>query len=493
MAALVQTKKGDVTSGTTLTIDITASGSGNLLLVAFNTYKTTVSSVVDSAGNTWTQDWYATHSSINAYGYHLPAASNTGGITSVTITIAASADLAASVDEWSGVTSTMDGIAPSGTGDAATASSGSLTTANANDLLWGAIGTDVETVSAVATGWTSEGTQTTNNVAITAAYQVVSATGSYTLSGTLSASGVYAADFVAFEAGSAPVVVTGSAAVTLNALSIAATGEIAGTADVALGAVSMAATGTVTVVGAGTVALGSLDITATGVVTVFGSSAVSLGNLDVTAAGAIQGSAALTLGALDITASGAIAVLGSAAVALGSLDITATGAIQGSAAVALGALDVVATGDVTALGTASVSLGVLDITAAGQSSEVVGSAAVTLGALSVVAAVHSPVQGAIVIGIPMMLGMSNAVHVNRLAAQRTLAFVAVGTPRVSAPPVEQLSIAAEETLPAPAIAETLPPTTPPESVRASMWRRLAARLHLRRASAPLDTGAERRL
>ncbi len=199
MATLVQTVHGDTTGATSLTITITASGSGNLLLVSFNAYKTTVSSVVDSAGNTWTQDWYATHSSINAYGYHLPTTSNAGGITSVTITIAASADLAASVDEWSGVTSTTNGTAPSGTGDAATASSGSLTTTNANNLLWGAIGTDVETVSAVATGWTSEGTVTTNNVAITAAYQVVSATGSYTLSGTLSSSGIYAVDFVAFE------------------------------------------------------------------------------------------------------------------------------------------------------------------------------------------------------------------------------------------------------------------------------------------------------
>ncbi len=196
---LVQTVKGDVTSGTTLTIDIAASGSGNLLLLAFNTYKTTVTSVVDSASNTWTQDWYAVHSSINAYGFHLPTASNAGGITSVTVTVAASADIAGTVDEWSGVTSTIDGTAPSGTGSSTTATSGSLTTTNANDLLWGAIATDVDTVTAVATGWTSEGTRTSNNVAITGAYQVVSATGSYTLSGTLSSSGIYAVDFVAFE------------------------------------------------------------------------------------------------------------------------------------------------------------------------------------------------------------------------------------------------------------------------------------------------------
>ncbi len=199
MASLIQTKKGDVTSGTTLTVNITSTGSGNLLLLAVNAYKTTVSSVVDSAGNTWIQDWYATHSSINAYGFHLATASNAGGITSVTITVAASADITATVDEWSGVTSTIDGTAPSGTGDAATASSGSLTTTNANDLLWGAIGTDVQTITGVAAGWTSEGSVTSNNVAITGAYQVVSATGSYTLSGTLSSTGIYGCDFVAFK------------------------------------------------------------------------------------------------------------------------------------------------------------------------------------------------------------------------------------------------------------------------------------------------------
>ncbi len=207
MPTLVQTKQGDVTSGSTLTITLgSASTSGNLLLCAFNAYKATVSSVVDSAGNNWTQDWYQVHTSPNVYGYHLPTASNTGGITSVTITVSAAGAIAGSVDEWSGVTSTEDGTPPSANGYSTAPSSGSLTTANASDLLWGAIGADVGTVSAVGTGWTSEGNVTTFNVNVTVCYQVVSATGTYSLSGTLSATDDWGCGFVAFEAsGTGPV------------------------------------------------------------------------------------------------------------------------------------------------------------------------------------------------------------------------------------------------------------------------------------------------
>ena len=212
MPTLVQTKQGDVTSGSTLTITLgSASTSGSLLLCAFNGYKATATSVVDSAGNNWTQDWYATHSSTNGYGYHLPTASNTGGITSVTITVSAAGAIAGSVDEWSGATSTEDGTPASANGYSTSPNSGNVTTANGSDLLWGAIAADVATVSAVGTGWTSEGNVTTFNVNVTVCYQVVSSTGTYALSGTLTASDPWGCGFVAFEAsgGGTPVDIVG--------------------------------------------------------------------------------------------------------------------------------------------------------------------------------------------------------------------------------------------------------------------------------------------
>lgn len=88
---LVQTATNGNSSSSSIATTLTSTGAGNSLFLAWTTAQattTTVTSVVDSASNNWTiaypiqNDVTGTASGM----YFLPAASNSGGITSVTIT-----------------------------------------------------------------------------------------------------------------------------------------------------------------------------------------------------------------------------------------------------------------------------------------------------------------------------------------------------------------------------------------------------------------------
>jgi len=86
---LIQTPSGTgASSSVSVTMDATAAG--NFLVIGWTTAVATsesISSVVDSAGNNWTNAYSQTDVTGNASGvYYLPSASNLGGITSVTIT-----------------------------------------------------------------------------------------------------------------------------------------------------------------------------------------------------------------------------------------------------------------------------------------------------------------------------------------------------------------------------------------------------------------------
>lgn len=88
---LVQTPFGTGSSGTSSVVTtLTATGAGNFLVVGWATAvstSTTITSVIDSAGNNWTSAYSQLDVTGNASGlYYLPSATNAGGITSVTIT-----------------------------------------------------------------------------------------------------------------------------------------------------------------------------------------------------------------------------------------------------------------------------------------------------------------------------------------------------------------------------------------------------------------------
>lgn len=165
---------------------------------------------------------------------------------------------------------------------------------------------------------------------------------------------------VTFEPTAATV--TGTAAVSLGALSVTASGTVVpevvtGTAAVSLGALAVTSAGTRTTAGTVAVALGGLDVDAVGTVTaevVTGAASVALVGLSVAASGVrtVHGTTGAPLGALTLTAVGegiAPVVTGTAEFVLGGLEVTATGTriVTGAAAVALGALELEATGTST--------------------------------------------------------------------------------------------------------------------------------------------------
>ena len=199
-----------------------------------------------------------------------------------------------------------------------------------------------------------------------------------------------------------PAIVGGTAAVTLGALSVAATGAgfstVPGTAAVTTGALSVAATGTRTTNGTAAVTLEGVSVTAAGTAipeVVTGVAAIALDGLSVAAAGGRTtfGTGTVAFGGLDVTAAGNRTTSGTGVVTLGDLIVDATGTViaevvTGTAGITLEALTIAAVGQRTTAGTATVSLAPLDVQVVGDgvAQIVTGVAAVELGALDVQAA-----------------------------------------------------------------------------------------------------------
>lgn len=174
-------------TGTTTVLAVTAApGNGSLLLLAVACGGAfTVNSVADSQGNTWTKDKSQTQSNNICV---FSTVQNIGPLsTSDTITLTFSGSLsnthvAATVDEFSGCTKTID-VSNTGTQSVAstTRSAGSLTTLNANDLLF-----DAYCITATETSFTPTAGFSTPTVAfygtsisVERQYQIVAATGTY--------------------------------------------------------------------------------------------------------------------------------------------------------------------------------------------------------------------------------------------------------------------------------------------------------------------------
>lgn len=183
--------------------------------------------------------------------------------------------------------------------------------------------------------------------------------------------------------------ISGSASVTLGALTLSATGTlaIAGAADVTLDPLTLSATGTVAITGALDATLDALTITATGALALAGAVDVTLGSLSLTSTGAvaITGAVDAALDPLTLTSAGALAIAGAVDVTLGDLVVTATGevAITGSASITLDTLTLASSGALAITGATAATLDALTLTSAGALSDgPTGSVSVTLGALT---------------------------------------------------------------------------------------------------------------
>ena len=178
-----------------------AAGDLNVIIVGWNDSSATVRSVVDSKGNAYTLAGTpvvqaGTASQAIYYAKNIVAAAANSNTVTVTFSVSAAyPDIR--ILEYSGIdtTSPLDVIGGA-SGNSATSSSGTVTTANANDLVIGA--------NLVQTGTTGPGSGFTNRMITIpdsdiAEDQIVTLTGNYTATAPISPSAPWIMQIVAFK------------------------------------------------------------------------------------------------------------------------------------------------------------------------------------------------------------------------------------------------------------------------------------------------------
>lgn len=170
-----------------------AAGDLVIVAVAWNSLTTTLSSISDGKGNTWSVDQQVPSGSASISCGIGSTLQDVGTLTtSDTITLHFSASvnwLAAVIHEFSGCTDTVDQAA-SGSATGISRSAGTTaTTTNANDLVYAAFGIGIlESSFTAGSGYTAPSpgfyTTATAHAAVDFEYQIVSATGAYNPTGT---------------------------------------------------------------------------------------------------------------------------------------------------------------------------------------------------------------------------------------------------------------------------------------------------------------------
>jgi hypothetical protein len=196
--SFVQVKSTVATSSSAVTITMPAAqtaGNLNVVAVMWGDTTSTVSSVTDSKGNVYALALGPTKAtgltSAIYYAKNIAAGSNT-----VTVTFNQPASFPnVNVMEYSGLstTSPLD-VASGATGSGTSASSGSVTTTSANELIIGA-GNPTSTFTAAGTGFSN---RIINSFGGISEDKVVSSTGSYNATATLT-SGTWVMQMVAFK------------------------------------------------------------------------------------------------------------------------------------------------------------------------------------------------------------------------------------------------------------------------------------------------------
>jgi Calcineurin-like phosphoesterase/Purple acid Phosphatase, N-terminal domain len=182
-----------------------ASDSGHALVAAIAVQAgttTSVTSVTDSAGNVWTKGPVGLLSGSNT---RIEIWHSTGAapVSQVTANLSAPDVVSASVSEWSGIAATqaVDAMAGQGNASGTTAATPTITTTNPKDLILGAINFPQAVSSTLATpGFSELDDFTASTVKGRAGYGVVSATGSYSLSWTLSGAATSGGAILALKA-----------------------------------------------------------------------------------------------------------------------------------------------------------------------------------------------------------------------------------------------------------------------------------------------------
>lgn len=217
-ATLVQSKSGTGSSGTTLTITLnSATVAGNCLVVCIGTQQGTTNPTVSgvtlggSAGNFAAAATAYNSSFDNAAIWVDPNCA--GGQTSVVISFTGGSGTgvtyAAWVMEWSGISgSSPVDQSSDGNGAGTSFSSGATgTTVQAAELVVGVDANNTSTPTGPSSPWTNltvlSVTSGVTTMKLIASYQVASATGTFTYSGSISGSGSWGAAVATLKAGSA--------------------------------------------------------------------------------------------------------------------------------------------------------------------------------------------------------------------------------------------------------------------------------------------------
>lgn len=190
------TVSGNTTAGNT--VILVAKGSGGIR----------VNSVSDSRGNTWQVDEVSTNTT-NARVSVASAVLTTALLTGDTVTVTYSAGNSAgmAVYEYSGLAtvSYVDGTPTQGNATTGTSLSVSITTANANDLVFTAVACGTSETVTGPTGFTVRDSGQTGNASgcVQAAEDVVAATGTYAANWSWTTTTANAVAVVAYKAAGA--------------------------------------------------------------------------------------------------------------------------------------------------------------------------------------------------------------------------------------------------------------------------------------------------
>ena len=208
---LVQTAAGTATgTATSLTATFSApTTAGNLLVLSAGVYTGAtnhLTSVTDSAGNTWTRIGAYAAAGHNSDG-ELWYAAGASASTTVTVHTASAASMVFQVQEFAGVAATSPLDTSVGASNTSTTpDSGSLTPTGTHDLVVGFLAGhgNSEAMNITTPGYTLQPQQTTTGTLVTVrtGYQVLSSTSPIGVAGTFTTAMYWAAGVVAFKAAS---------------------------------------------------------------------------------------------------------------------------------------------------------------------------------------------------------------------------------------------------------------------------------------------------
>lgn len=197
-------------SGTSITSAVSATTQGNLLVAVIGVSSgasVSVSSITDTAGNTWALAGSSFVSGVNAR-TEIWYAKNASPTTSITATFSGSNASTAKILEYSNIdpSSPLDVAATQGNASNTNAPTNSITTNNSTDLVIAAMSYVSDTITSTAPGspWSTYADNTNTapspDKQVRSAYRFTSATGTYNTSWTLSSAAASGTVIAAFKA-----------------------------------------------------------------------------------------------------------------------------------------------------------------------------------------------------------------------------------------------------------------------------------------------------